>query len=83
MKLPQALESVVEALQSLPGVGRKSAQRMVISLLKDGATSMSRLGSVLSDASQKLCFCSLCGVLQIRRSVRSVPMKNGTPLYFS
>ncbi len=61
MKLPQALESVVEALQSLPGVGRKSAQRMVISLLKDGATSMSRLGSVLSDASQKLCFCSLCG----------------------
>ncbi|MFM8429634.1 MAG: recombination protein RecR, partial [Holophagaceae bacterium] len=43
MKLPQALESVVEALQSLPGVGRKSAQRMVISLLKDGAASMSRL----------------------------------------
>ncbi|MFM8234710.1 MAG: recombination mediator RecR [Holophagaceae bacterium] len=61
MKLPHALESVVEALQSLPGVGRKSAQRMVISLLKDGATSMSRLGSVLSEASQKLCFCSLCG----------------------
>ncbi len=61
MKLPKTLESVVEALQSLPGVGRKSAQRMVISLLKDGAASMSNLGSVLSDASSKLCFCSQCG----------------------
>ena len=43
MKLPQPLEAVVEALQKLPGVGAKSAQRMALHLLKEGPQSMEHL----------------------------------------
>ena len=61
MKLPQPLESVVEALQKLPGVGAKSAQRMALHLLKEGPQSMQHLSELLQNAARKVGFCGTCG----------------------
>lgn len=61
MKLPAPLEAVVEALQQLPGVGAKSAQRMALHLLKEGPHAMKHLGDLLHHAAGKVGFCGRCG----------------------
>lgn len=61
MKLPAPLEAVVEALQKLPGVGQKSAQRMALHLLKEGPESMAQLSHLLQVASERVGFCEACG----------------------
>ncbi len=61
MKLPASLEAVVEALQKLPGVGSKSAQRMALHLLKEGPQTMSHLGDLLHAAATRVTFCECCG----------------------
>ncbi len=61
MKLPAPLEAVVEALQKLPGVGAKSAQRMALHLLKEGPQAMEHLGELLNQAAHRVGFCQVCG----------------------
>ncbi|BDU72239.1 recombination mediator RecR [Mesoterricola silvestris] len=66
MKLPAPLEAVVEALQKLPGVGAKSAQRMALHLLKEGPGAMEHLGDLLRHAATSVGFCSTCGAFTDR-----------------
>jgi recombination protein RecR len=66
MKLPAPLEAVVEALQKLPGVGSKSAQRMALHLLKEGPGAMEHLGDLLRHAANSVGFCSTCGAFTDR-----------------
>lgn len=66
MKLPGPLEAVVEALQQLPGVGSKSAQRMALHLLKEGPQAMEHLGELLHQAAHRVCFCERCGAFTDR-----------------
>lgn len=66
MKLPAPLEAVVGALQQLPGVGAKSAQRMALHLLKEGPQTMEHLGELLLQAARKVGFCERCGAFTDR-----------------
>lgn len=66
MKLPAPLEAVVGALQQLPGVGAKSAQRMALHLLKEGPQTMEHLGDLLLQAARKVGFCERCGAFTDR-----------------
>jgi recombination protein RecR len=66
MKLPAPLEAVVEALQKLPGVGSKSAQRMALHLLKEGPGAMEHLGHLLHHAANSVGFCTSCGAFTDR-----------------
>jgi len=66
MKLPAPLEAVVEALQQLPGVGSKSAQRMALHLLKEGPQAMEHLGELLNQAAHRVGFCETCGAFTDR-----------------
>ena len=61
MNLPAPLQAVVDALQKLPGVGAKSAQRMALHLLKEGPHSMEHLGGLLTQAAHRVGFCERCG----------------------
>ena len=61
MKLPPPLEAVTEALQKLPGIGSKSAQRIALHLLKEGRQSMEHLAELLNAVAQKVGFCQICG----------------------
>ncbi|MEG3638993.1 recombination mediator RecR [Magnetococcus sp. PR-3] len=54
------LERAIELFARLPGVGRKSAQRMVYHLLKDQGQEAKRLGEGLIELSQRIGFCSVC-----------------------
>jgi recombination protein RecR len=66
MKLPAPLEAVVEALQKLPGIGAKSAQRMALHLLKEGPSAMEHLGDLLHQAAHRVTFCETCGAFTDR-----------------
>ena len=66
MRLPAPLEAVVAALQQLPGVGAKSAQRMALHLLKEGPQTMEHLGDLLLQAARKVGFCERCGAFTDR-----------------
>ena len=54
------LEQLVEALRVLPGVGRKSAQRMAYHVLERGRDGGRHLASVLAEAVERVGHCSQC-----------------------
>ncbi|PZP36488.1 MAG: recombination protein RecR [Roseateles depolymerans] len=55
-----ALETLIEALKRLPGVGQKSAQRMAYHLLQHDRGGMRRLAGALSEAEQGVKHCERC-----------------------
>ena len=59
MWIPEALKVLIESFKSLPGIGERSAFRLVFSLLKDPIL-LQELIQALADAKEKLRFCSLC-----------------------
>ncbi|MEM7003296.1 MAG: recombination mediator RecR [Pseudomonadota bacterium] len=55
-----AIDALIEALQVLPGVGPKSAQRMALYLLNDRRQAGLSLSSALATAMQEVRECSTC-----------------------
>lgn len=60
MKLPAALQQLIDSLQILPGVGPKSAQRMALYLLEKDRLGAERLSLSLNNAMNKLNRCAGC-----------------------
>jgi recombination protein RecR len=55
------LDKLITCISKLPGIGRKSAERIAMKLLRDPSGLMSNLAEVMTEAGQKLRCCSLCG----------------------
>ena len=60
MKEQTLLEQVIEAFSCLPGVGPKSAQRMLLHLLERDREGGRRLARMLSEAIEKIGHCKSC-----------------------
>ncbi|MBN8452181.1 recombination mediator RecR [Accumulibacter sp.] len=60
MTTPSSLESLIEALRCLPGVGPKSAQRMAYHLMQHDRTGARRLAESLQVALTALHHCQRC-----------------------
>jgi|TARA_B110000238_G_scaffold186123_1_gene214949 recombination protein RecR len=60
MKEQTLLEQVIEAFSCLPGVGPKSAQRMLLHLLERDREGGRRLARILSEAIDKIGHCKSC-----------------------
>lgn len=58
--ISETLERAVEQLSKLPGVGRKSAQRLALHLLKQDKEQVVRLAECLIDLTEKISYCSEC-----------------------
>ena len=56
-----ALDDLVTELARLPGIGRKTAQRLAYHLLQRPAGEMERLGATLAAAAAKIRPCGTCG----------------------
>ena len=63
MAKPTALETLTEALQCLPGVGRKSAARMAFYLMQQDTSGAKALARALDDAAARLRHCESCYTL--------------------
>lgn len=60
MKEQKLLDQVIEAFRCLPGVGPKSAQRMLLHLLERDREGGRHLARILSEAIEKIGHCKLC-----------------------
>ncbi len=59
-ELAPPIARLVEELQRLPGVGRKTAQRLAFHLLRQPTAEAERLAQAILDAKQNLRTCSVC-----------------------
>ena len=59
------IEKLINEISKLPGLGRRSAQRIALHLLKNKEYSMTVLIELLKDAKQKILNCSNCGNIDI------------------
>src|ERR687891_1479788 len=55
------VQSLIDELGRLPGVGPKSAQRIAFHLLASDETAVRRLAHVLAQVKEKVKFCEICG----------------------
>jgi recombination protein RecR len=51
---------LIAQLMRLPGIGRKSAQRLAFHLLKMESGEARKIGQAIIDAKERIAFCSLC-----------------------
>lgn len=61
--LPPAVTDLTGELAKLPGIGRKSALRMALYLLKAPRDYAERLSRAVLDVKDKVAMCSVCGHL--------------------
>ena len=59
--LPDTANRLIEEFSRLPGIGRKTAQRLTFHLLKTEKETVYRLSDVLKDIKMKVHECSVCG----------------------
>jgi len=60
MHISPLIDRLIEALQVLPGVGPKSAQRMALAILRQNRTGGGRLADTLREAIEKVGYCRRC-----------------------
>lgn len=58
--ISETLEQAVEQLARLPGMGRKSARRIAMHLLKQNDEEVQRLADAIADLKKNIRYCSTC-----------------------
>ena len=58
--LPEPLTRLVEALQRLPGIGAKGAQRLAFHILRHPREDAERLCEAIRDVKERVTYCSVC-----------------------
>ena len=57
---PPSLERVIDAFSRFPGIGKKTAQRLGLYVLKSDINSMTEFANSLVDVKEKITFCVEC-----------------------
>ena len=60
MKGPKSLDDLTQTLQELPGVGRKTAERLAFHILKSPVKDAKRLSDAITAVKEKVALCSVC-----------------------
>jgi recombination protein RecR len=60
MKVPKAIENLIEAFERLPGIGPKTAARLTFYLLRTPESERRLLGEAVLELGQKTRFCERC-----------------------
>lgn len=60
MKIAEPLIAAIEELSKFPGIGRKTAQRLALHLLKKDKHDLDKLIVAITNLKDKLRFCSIC-----------------------
>lgn len=54
------IENLIEQFEKLPGIGRKSAERLAFHILNMPKEYAAQMAAALTDAKEKICFCEVC-----------------------
>jgi len=60
MRYPKPIQNLIEELTKLPGIGPRSAERIVFHLLKAPSADCALLAGALSELRKKILHCSVC-----------------------
>lgn len=63
MEKLKSLENLIENLYKLPGVGKKSAERMAYSLLEFSSDDLKSIAKAISELKDNIHFCPTCGMI--------------------
>ena len=63
MPLPDSIVALIAALNKLPGVGPRSAERIALHLVQADSATVQSLARTILDAREKIRFCQICGSL--------------------
>jgi recombination protein RecR len=76
------IQDLIDELGRLPGVGPKSAQRIAFHLLQSDPADVRRLVSALTEVTDKVKFCELCGNVaeELQCRICRDPRRDGTIL---
>lgn len=66
MPLPDPIVALIAALNKLPGVGPRSAERIALHLVQTDSAAVQSLAKTMVDAREKIGFCQICGSLTER-----------------
>jgi len=61
MKLPRSINNLIQEFSKLPGVGSKTANRLVFYLLKKNDVELENLALAVSNLKKEVFYCSICG----------------------
>jgi recombination protein RecR len=61
--LPDSITALIAALNKLPGVGPRSAERIALHLVQTDSTTVRQLADAILHAREKIQFCTTCGAL--------------------
>ncbi|OGC76111.1 MAG: recombination protein RecR [candidate division Zixibacteria bacterium RBG_16_50_21] len=59
-KTSESVDRLIEEFSKLPGIGRKTAMRLVFYILKEDKTEAERLAQALLDVKERVKYCSIC-----------------------
>ncbi len=62
-QMPEKLEELMLLLKNLPGIGRRGAERMALSLLEWEPEKLAELGAAVGNLPQSVASCPVCGAL--------------------
>lgn len=60
---PEMLEEIISAFKGLPGIGRRTSERIVLAMVKWQPGKLENLGELLRNLPQTVTFCPECGNL--------------------
>ena len=63
--LPPQIQKAIEEFQKLPGIGAKSAERLVFHLLRSSRASPESLGKALRDLKEGIKYCRICQMVSV------------------
>lgn len=58
---PESIERLIESLSRLPGIGKKTAQRLAFYMVNARSRDPQELAEAILDARAKIRYCSICG----------------------
>lgn len=61
--LPEPISNLIAALNKLPGIGPRSAERIALHLVQTDSTAVKQLADAILHARDKIQFCTTCGAL--------------------
>ncbi|MCX6983791.1 MAG: recombination mediator RecR [Lentisphaerae bacterium] len=73
---PLAFQELANLLKTLPGIGGRSSERMVFSMLKWPPEKLALLGAAVSELQKKITLCPECGNLSSDRALCGICMNH-------
>ena len=78
--LPEPIQQLIAALNKLPGIGPRSAERLALYLVQTDVAAVKQLAEALVTARERIQFCETCGALTERQpcAICDSPRRDGS-----